>query len=103
MVDVVVPEGKTYRVGQRVVVQESVSMGFRAVLVAYCVPLVLLIVVLGVAYLLTGSEGLSALLSLLAVVVYYLVLWCLRSKLKRTFSFKLAEQPDESVLQQETI
>jgi sigma-E factor negative regulatory protein RseC len=94
-VDVTVPEGSSYRVGQRVVVQESLSMGFRAVLVAYCVPLVLLIVVLGVAYLLTGSEGVSALLSLLSVAVYYGVLWCLRGRLKRTFSFRLVERSDE--------
>jgi sigma-E factor negative regulatory protein RseC len=94
-VDVPVPAGSTYRVGQRVVVQESVSMGFRAVLVAYCVPLVLLIAVLGVAYLFTGSEGLSALLSLLSVAVYYLALWCLRARLKRTFSFKLVEPSGE--------
>jgi sigma-E factor negative regulatory protein RseC len=98
-VDVTVTDGGAYRVGQKVVVQESLSMGFRAVLVAYCVPLVLLIVVLGVAYLLTGSEGLSALCSLLSVAVYYGVLWCLRGRLKRTFSFRLVEQPgDEGAL-----
>ena len=53
-------------VGQEVVVSGAVSMGLQAVLVAFGVPFLVLIVVLLVAMKLTGDELTSALVALLS-------------------------------------
>ena len=89
-VDVCTPEASTYRVGDKVVLEGRLSDGRRAALIAYGVPLVLLLVVLVVAVRLTGSDVASALWALGSVAVYYLLVFLFfRQRLQQQFSFRI--------------
>lgn len=63
-----------YRVGETVELLLETSAGNRAVVLAYLLPLLVLLVFLFGCYALTGKELLSVGIAVLGVVVYYLVL-----------------------------
>lgn len=80
----------TCRVGQEVEVVGTTSMGMKAVFLAFGVPFVVLVAVLYGAIRLTGGdEVVSALASLASLVIYYLILYMYREKLRKKFTFKL--------------
>ena len=78
-----------YNVGDEVEVLLKASMGFKAVYLAYLVPLVVLLacilglMALGVGEVAAGLSGISA------VGVYYLLLWVFRGKLQNEYVFTL--------------
>ena len=78
----------TLHVGDRVMLVGSVRQGLRASVLAYVVPLVIMLVVL---FLVTHHYGekLGALAALLALALYYGVLFVLKDKLAGQFSFKI--------------
>ena len=82
-----------YRVGEEVVLIGTTSMGMRAVALAFGVPLLLLILALFVTMRVTDGDALvSSLVALLAVVPYYLVIYFMKDKLNKTFSFTIEKQ-----------
>lgn len=76
------------RVGQTVVVEGSLSLGFKAVWIAYAVPLLLMVAVLFLGCTLWG-EDVGALLALGGLALYYAVLYLLRDHLNRRFRFRV--------------
>ena len=96
-VDVYTPDAVTYRVGQEVVLEGRLSDGRAAALIAYGIPLVLLLLALVLAIALTGSETLGALWSLIAVAAYYtVVFFFFRQRLQQRFSFRLTHNSHSS-------
>ena len=91
-IDVFEP-GASYRIGEEVVLCGSTSMGMRAVALAFGVPVLLLILALFVTMRVTDGDALvSSLVALLAVVPYYLVIYFMKDKLNKTFSFTIEKQ-----------
>ena len=78
-----------YGVGDEVVVVASVRQSRLAVVVAYVCPLILLLAVLTGVISLGFGEAQAALAGLLAVAVYYAVLYAFRSKLSKRFGFEI--------------
>ena len=78
----------TLHVGDRVTLVGSVRQGLRASVLAYVVPLVIMLVVL---FLVTHHYGekLGALAALLALALYYGVLFLLKDKLAGQFLFRI--------------
>ena len=82
----------TYNVGDEVEVLLKATMGMKAVWLAYCIPLVILLAVvlglmgLGAGEVVTGVAGLAA------VGLYYLGLWLLREKLQNEYIFTIKPQ-----------
>lgn len=89
IIEVDEPHGRTLRPGELVNVKMKQSMGTRAVLLGYVIPLVILVFSIIVFVMFFNNEGLAAILSLLLLVPYYLVLYLLRSRLKQQFKFTL--------------
>jgi sigma-E factor negative regulatory protein RseC len=56
---------------------------------AYLIPIVLLLAVLFVCLGLGMNEGLAALISIVALVPYYIVLYLKRDKLKQKFEYNI--------------
>ena len=81
------PEGRDFQLFQKVNVVMSVGQGNRAAVLAYLIPIVLLLAVLFVCLGMGISEGLSALISIAALIPYYLVLYLRRDKLKQRFEY----------------
>jgi sigma-E factor negative regulatory protein RseC len=81
------------QIGEQVVVCGTTSMGMRAVALAFGVPVLLLILALFVTMRVTDGDALvSSLVALLAVVPYYLVIYFMKDKLNKTFSFTIEKQ-----------
>lgn len=88
-VDVTVSEGEHFQTGDEVMLTGTLKMGLRAVVLAYAVPLVLLLAALFLSIRLTGDEPLGALTALLVLVAYYGVLYVNKSRLTKKFSFTI--------------
>lgn len=89
-VTVLTPDADSYRVGQEVLLEGRVADGRMAAIIAYGLPLLLLLPTLVLSIHLTGSETLGALTSLLAVALYYLCVYLFfRHRLQARFSFRL--------------
>ena len=83
----------SYRIGEEVVLCGSTSMGMRAVFLAFGIPMLLLLFALFVSMRVTDGDALvSSLVALLAVVPYYLVIYFMKDKLNKTFSFTIEKQ-----------
>ena len=83
----------SYRIGEEVVLCGSTSMGMRAVFLAFGIPMLLLLFALFVSMQVTDGDALaSSLVALFAVVPYYLVIYFMKDKLNRTFSFTIEKQ-----------
>ncbi len=68
------------------------SMGLRAVLYGYLLPLGVLMATIILVYLLSGSEALSALLGIGVLVPYYAGLYFMNDRLSRSFRFRVRKQ-----------
>ena len=78
------------RVGEEVMVCGTTSMGMRAVVLAFGVPLLILILVLGISMKVTNEDALlSAGIALVSVIPYYIVIYLMKNKLNKTFSFTI--------------
>ena len=89
-VDVTTLDAAPYRVGEKVVLEGRLSDGRRAAIIAYGLPLLLMLPVLFVAIRLTGSEVQGALWALLTVALYYLIIFLFfRKRLQQQFSFRI--------------
>ena len=89
-VDVQTSDAVNYRVGQEVVLEGRLSDGRRAAMIAYGIPLVLLLIVLVAAIKLTGSDSTGALCALGSVLLYYLIVFLFfRQRLQQQFSFRI--------------
>ena len=83
----------SYRIGEEVVLYGTTSMGMRAVFLAFGIPLLILLLVLFISMQMTDEDALvSAAVALLAVIPYYIVIYLLKDKLNKTFSFTIEKQ-----------
>ena len=88
--------GASYQIGEEVVLCGTTSMGMRAVLLAFGVPLLILVLALGITMFLTDEDALiSSLVGLLSIVPYYLVLHFYKVKMKKTFSFTIEKHNNQ--------
>lgn len=78
----------TLQVGDNVTLIGSVRQGLRASVLAYVIPLIIMLVALYVGTRL-GGDGIGALAALLFLAIYYGILFLFRDKLDKQFSFKI--------------
>lgn len=83
------PQNRDFQLMQRVNVSMKVSQGNKAAILGYLLPFALMMAVL---FTLIGcglGEGLSALCSLAALILYYIILYLRRDKLKKQFDYEI--------------
>ena len=83
------PKDKEFTINQKVNVRMAIGQGNKAAILAYLIPIILLLAVLFVCLGLGLSEGLSALLGIIALIPYYIILYLRRDKLKEKFEYHL--------------
>ena len=81
------PKGKDFAIGQKVNVRMAIGQGNKAAVLAYLIPILLLLAVLFTCLGLGVNEGLSALISIVALIPYYIVLYMRRDNLKQKFDY----------------
>lgn len=90
IIDVNEPDARLkYKIGDHVVVVADMSVGFRASIYGYILPLILMVVTLVLVIAFGAGEGAAALASLGILFPYYMVLFLLKDKLKEKLSFSL--------------
>ena len=78
-----------YSVGQEVNVVLRASMGHKGVWLAYVIPLLIMVAALLGTLAAGGSELLAGLLAIVAIALYYLVIWLLRGRLRNEYIFNI--------------
>lgn len=81
-----------WTVGQEVNVMLRKSMGFKAVWLAYMIPLLVLLAVLLILVNMGVADLVAGLIAIGAVAFYYLVLALFRNKLANDYSFYIKEK-----------
>lgn len=89
IVEVDTRDWQQYQVGDHVTVIIQSGNGMKAVFIAYVMPGLLLLGSFIGFYLLKVGDGLTALLSLLVVCIYGFILYLLRHKLQKKFTFQI--------------
>lgn len=100
IVEVETAEWNKYSVGDDVIVSVDEGLGMRAVLLAYLVPAIILVAALVTMSVLTESQALAALVPIALVAAYFLVLYRLRDRLQRKFTFGLTKAGNENEIMQ---
>lgn len=91
-IDVFTAQTEAYQPGDSVWVVGQLSMGWWAVILAFLIPLVLLVGVLFAAHALTGNDLTAVGATLPVLAAYYLLLWLNRHKMSRKFAFYIEKQ-----------
>ena len=92
LIDIVESGPHTYRQGDRVWVLGELSMGMQAVLLAFVIPLFLIIITLLVGMALFADELKAVFCVVPCLIAYYFALWCNKDWLRRKFSFSICPQ-----------
>ncbi|WP_321516905.1 SoxR reducing system RseC family protein [Marinifilum fragile] len=85
----VIDYSNKYSVGEKVRLTYRESLGWFALMLAYVIPFVLVLLVLFIATAFTNDELISGLLSLAILPPYYIILSFFKGRLKKTFSFTI--------------
>jgi sigma-E factor negative regulatory protein RseC len=88
-IDITTDEAGRYQPGDAVTVYGRLSMGTKAVLLAFVAPFVLLIASLFLFMAIWHNEAEAALASLALLIPYYYIVWLCRKRLKKQFSFSI--------------
>jgi len=91
-VQVPTPVYPEYQVGEEVDVLLKASMGHKAVWLAYVLPLVVLVAALMISLHAGASELMAGLVCIVAVALYYLLIWLMRGKLSEGYIFAIQKK-----------
>ena len=81
LIDVFDMKASSYRIGEEVMIYGTTSMGMQAVLLAFGIPFLVLLITLFISMRLTGGDELrSALVALSALLPHYLIIYVCRNK-----------------------
>lgn len=90
LIDVYDYSSSSYSVGDEVTIEGATSYGVQAVLIAYVYPFIFLfIATFATYYALDGNELVAASAGLGILVPYYLIIYMMRDKLTKKFSFTI--------------
>ncbi len=84
----------TYYSGEEVVIIGQNSRGMEAVLLAFVLPVIILLVAVVAGVKAGWTETMSGASGLLVLIPYYILLYVLRDKLKKRFVFRLKKLKD---------
>ena len=83
------PQSQEFQLFQKVNVIMSVNQGNKAAILAYLIPILVLLAVLFICLGVGLNDGLSALIAIVALIPYYLILYLKRDKIKRQFEYRI--------------
>lgn len=91
LIEASVSDASNIEVGQQVLVSGTFSQGMNAVLIAFAIPLFLILSVVVIGKIIGISDGYAALSALVVMIPYYFVLFLCRDRLKNNFQFRIVE------------
>ena len=92
IIDVPYYNNNEFEVGEIVIVSMKKSMGFKAVWISYVIPLAILMIFLLTLQQINPNDLFVGGISILAVVIYYIIIYLLRDKISNKFVFTIAKK-----------
>ena len=92
VIDVPYYNNNEFEVGEIVIVSMKKSMGFKAVWISYVIPLAILMIFLLTLQQINPNDLFVGGISILAVVMYYIIIYLLRDKISNKFVFTIAKK-----------
>jgi len=86
-----VKDYQDFTVGEQVRVSINTSLGMRAVLLAYVLPLLVLMLSLVIGFQCFASELVQVAFALIPTVFYYVILYRFRHKIEQNFTFTVSK------------
>ncbi len=86
------PETSHLHIGQKVTLAMDDRLGWLAVFFGYILPLIIVLTVLLATLAATSSDTMAAVLSLGALLPYYILLAVFRKKISRHFNFRIISE-----------
>lgn len=83
------PEGKEFIVGQPVSINMNTKQGNKAALFAYFIPAFLMVAIIMILSNLSIKEWIAAIAGIGVVVVYYIILYFFKDKLRDEFTYEI--------------
>lgn len=80
------------KVGDQVILSGESSMGLLAVLLAFVIPFLIILISLFLLRYFIASEAITGTISLTTLIPYYIILSFFRKKLKRKFQFHVSKE-----------
>lgn len=80
-----------YTIGEEVNVILKQSLGFRALLLGYVLPFILVLLILIILTAISDNEAVAGLSALSVLVPYYLILFLLKDKIRKKFTFAITK------------
>jgi len=96
IIEVPLPPGLSWEVGEAVVVSLRISLGMRAVILMYVAPLLLLLATILVLLPIGVPELYTGLIALVLPAIYYLIIWFFRDKIEKNYIFVLEKSIQQS-------
>lgn len=90
-VDIANADVANYTVGERVRIVETKQVAVRALVMAFVIPLVIMVATLAIVTALTGNEGLGALASLAVLVVCFLCMRMISGRIEHQLQFRVTK------------
>ncbi len=78
-----------FKIGDEVLVSGAVSLGMKAVLLAFVFPLLMIVIILSLGIRFFISEIIAAGVAVLSLIIYYVILYLRKNELKKKFVFTL--------------
>lgn len=91
VIEVIPGHGRIYEPGQQVIVTLEQSLGFKALMLGYIFPFIILLVSILVLMSITGNELLSALSGIGLMLPYYAWIYLIRKRLRENFNFRIKD------------
>jgi len=88
-------DGGQYQVGQQVRITGEKSTGLLAVLLAFVIPFLLILLCLFILRYYISNEALSGTIALSVLVPYYIIISLFNNKLKNKFQFRIEQNQDQ--------
>ncbi len=89
IIDVRVHQPEQYQCGERINVFYKKTLGYRALLLGYLLPFLILMFVLISAMSFTHNEGAAGIIALASLIPYYFILHFSKDKIRKTFTFSI--------------
>jgi len=83
------PDAAFFNAGDKVVVVGTELMHKKAVMLATVIPCIILTVVMAGTYALCHDQGIAALCGLGCMILFFVVLWLMRNRVRHVFSLKI--------------
>lgn len=90
LIDIYTDE-KNYQIGQMVTISSKLTTGFKALLLGYVLPFLIVLTTLIVLTVLSISEIKAGLIALASLVPYYFALYFFRDRMTKEFTFEIVQ------------